>query len=108
MEHVDNAPDSSSRLLHSKLPGQSEAAEASESRRKSRLAREPHAQLWSTQEIEVVTKLTQGLNKVEEIDFKYIAAQLPDSFRRSEKACQSFWARRVEPSRLFKGVISPY
>lgn len=100
------APESSS-LPHPEWPEQPEATEASESRRKVRPAKEPHAQLWSPQEIEIVTTLTEGLNKMEEIDFKYIAAQLPDPFRRSEKACKSFWVRRVEP-RLSKGMISNY
>lgn len=100
------APESSS-LPHPKWPEQPEVPEASESRRKVRPAKEPHAQLWSPQEIEIVTTLTEGLNKMEEIDFKYIAAQLPDPFRRSEKACKSFWVRRIEP-RLSKGMISIY
>ncbi|KAK7707592.1 hypothetical protein SLS64_007111 [Diaporthe eres] len=91
-------PASSSRLPHSERPGQSEVAVASESRRKIRPAKEHRTQLWSPREIEILTKLTKGFNKWEDIDFKYIAAQLPDPSRRSAKACKSFWVRRVEPS----------
>lgn len=101
-------PASSSRLPHSERPGQSEVAVASESRRKIRPAKEHRTQLWSPREIEILTKLTKGFNKWEDIDFKYIAAQLPDPSRRSAKACKSFWVRRVEPSLSSKGMLSDH
>lgn len=106
LQEETQAPASSSRLPHSERPGQSEAAEVSESRRKIQPAKDHRAQLWSPPEIEILTKLTKGFYKWEDIDFKHIAAQLPDPFRRSEKACKSFWVRRVEPCRRSKGMIS--
>lgn len=106
LQEEEKAPASSSRPPHSERPGQAEVMGASESRRKIRPAKDHRAQLWSPPEIEIITKLTKGFNKWEDIDFKYIAAQLPDPSRRSAKACKSFWVRRVEPSRPSKGMLS--
>ncbi|KAG6360841.1 hypothetical protein INS49_011908 [Diaporthe citri] len=102
LQQEEQTPTSSSRLPYSERPGQSEVAGASVSRRKIRPAKEHRTQLWSPREIEILTNLTKGFNKLEDIDFKYIAAQLPDPFRRSEKACKSFWVRRVESCRPSK------
>lgn len=106
LQDEGQAPASSSRLPHSEQPRRTEAAEASQSRRKIRPAKEHRTQVWSPQEIEILTKLTKGLNKREDINFKYIAAQLPDPSKRSEKACKTFWARRVESSQTSKGMLS--
>lgn len=105
LQEEQRTPESSSRLPHSERPGHSMPGE-SESRRKIRPAKEHRTQLWSPPEIQILTKLTKDFNKWEDIDFKYIAAQLPDPSRRSAKACKSFWVRRVEPSRPSKGMLS--
>lgn len=97
---------SSSRLPRSDTSMQSEAAEASEPRLSSQSTKEPRASTWSPQEVEALTRLTQGSNRMADIDFKDVAARLPSVSMRTEKACKVFWARHVQPHRPDKGTLS--
>lgn len=93
-----------SRLLHPEIFRQSEGAVALEPQHEIGPTRDYHASTWSPQEIEILTTLTRGLHRSADIDFKHIAAQMPDPSRRTVDACRRFWERRVKSPRPSQGT----
>lgn len=102
----ERAPASYSRLLQPEILRQSEGAVASESQHEIGSTRDYHASTWSPQEIEILTTLTRGLHRSADIDFKHIAAQMPDPSRRTVDACRRFWDRHVKSRRPSQGTLS--
>lgn len=108
LREEERPEESSSRVSRSSRTGLSEASEASESRRKSRPTKEHGPNLWSPEEVAIFDRLTKGLAR-QEIDFNDIVAQLPDPSKRSAKACNSFYWRRVhgrEKDRSSQGTLA--
>lgn len=102
----EQSPAPFSRLSQFDTLVQSEAAEASKPRRKSQSTKEPRVSTWSPHEVEALTRLTQGFNRMADIDFKDVAARLPSPSMRTEKACKVFWARHVQSQQPDKGTLS--
>lgn len=104
LQEEERAPASYPRLLHPEIPRQSEGPVASEPQDEIGSTRDYHASTWSPQEIEILTTLTRGLHRSADIDFKHIAAQMPDPSRRTVDACRRFWERRVKSPRPSQGT----
>lgn len=104
LQEEERAPASYSRLLNHEIPRQSEGAVASEPQDEIGSTRDYHASTWSPQEIKILTTLTRGLHRSVDIDFKHIAAQMPDPSRRTVDACRRFWERRVKSPRPSQGT----
>lgn len=107
LQEEKRAPASCSRPLNPEIPRQSEGAVASEPQDEIGSTRDYHASTWSPQEIEILTTLTRGLHRSADIDFKHIAAQMPDPSRRTVDACRRFWERRVRPSQGTPRILRP-
>lgn len=106
----EKAPVSSSRLPQLDTPAQSEAADAAEpsgSRRKRQFSKEHQPAPWSSQEVKALIRLTEGSKKTADIDFKKVAALLPDPSTRTERACKDYWVKHIRRAPgLSKGTLS--
>lgn len=94
-------PEASSMLPLSDTSRQSEAVQALELRRQSQST----SSAWSPEEHESIMKSTKGKTR-DGIDFKKVAAELPDPSRRTADACRSYWSRKIQSLFLDNGTLS--
>lgn len=87
-------------------PQGEESAPASQQAREDRPTKENRLLQWSPQEIETLDRLTKGIDKAADIDFKEILHQMPDPSRRTVAGCNVFWRRHIQPSRIPRGRLS--
>lgn len=106
LQEQERAPETYPQLLHLEILRQSEGAVASGPQHEIGPTRDHHASTWSPQEIEILTTLTRGLHRSADIDFKHVAAQMPDPSRRTVDACRRYWDRHVKSPQRSQGTLS--